>query len=199
MISFLPLLLVTINLVNLTSAANLLAIEAGIRNPKKIVLSNDFELCPTTFSTTGISVICEGSDLTKPVSFFVNDDKVRNENVAPYTIAGDRAGKSARCHHFLYLPDIWRGSSHWKIPMHFHSCRSGRTATTADTATGDTDAAATSQFYRQNPSDRGGCQKSQIEGSIQRLWVLPILFLQYRYLRKMWRFRFIRSSIVFCQ
>jgi len=94
MVAFLPLFLAFIVL-SLASAANLFVIQAGVRNPKAQLLSNGFTFCPDSFSNSGISVRCQGSDLSKPVSLYVNNAKVRIENFSPYTIAGDTAGSSA--------------------------------------------------------------------------------------------------------
>lgn len=68
--------------------------QAGIVAEKvSSPLSNGFTFCPSTFSTTGITVECRGVEATF-ARMFVNGLFVRTENSAPYTIAGDTAGKS---------------------------------------------------------------------------------------------------------
>lgn len=97
MVAFLPILsLLVLQVASLSHAANLLVIQAGVKSPKAAVLSAGFTFCPSSFSNTGISVRCQGSDLKAPISLYVNHNKVRVENFSPYTIAGDSAGKSAR-------------------------------------------------------------------------------------------------------
>lgn len=56
---FISFTIISNYLVNLTSAANLLVVQAGIANPKESILWNGFSICPTSFSNTGISVKCQ--------------------------------------------------------------------------------------------------------------------------------------------